>query len=284
MYIDGASDLRVVDRTDKLQAMATSSRQLFLLADHLKLSLLERQRAVSLNLEPGKQDAQITRSLTDLQQGLEQLEAQQADLGEAEDTNSDLARIRKQYSELYAQFHGSAPPSASTEQPNDPALADDFAAAQSRPRQARRNKSVRFRDNADEEDANDAVAQANRAALFSDQERYRDEPAAPDQSGMDNQQIHAYHKQALKDQDDQLDVLGQSIGRQRMLGIQMGDELDEQGQLLDDVERGVDRHTTTLERARKRLGHVARKSKDNWSWVTIGILICILVLLIVVLK
>ncbi|KAK4543531.1 hypothetical protein LTR36_005426 [Oleoguttula mirabilis] len=264
--------------------MSAPPHQLFLLADHLKLSLLERQRAVALNLEPNKQDAQITRSLASLQEGLEQLDAQQADLDEPDDTNSDLARLRKQYEELYAQFHGSAPPSAGLKQPNDPALADDFAAAQSRPQQARRNKSVRFRDNAEDDESNDAVAQANRAALFSDPDRYRDEPEAPNQTGMDNQQIHAYHKQALKDQDDQLDVLGQSIGRQRMLGIHMGDELDEQGQLLEDVERGVDRHTTTLDRARKRLGHVARKSKDNWSWVTIGILICILVLLIVVLK
>ena len=64
----------------------------------------------------------------------------------------------------------------------------------------------------------------------------------------------------------------------------MGDELDEQNDLLEDVEGGVDRHTTTLERARKRLGWVERKGRGNWSWVTIGILILILVLLIVVLK
>ena len=64
----------------------------------------------------------------------------------------------------------------------------------------------------------------------------------------------------------------------------MGNELEEQNELLQDVERGVDRHTTTLDRAKKRLTTVARKSKDNWSWVTIGILIVILVLLIAVLN
>jgi syntaxin 8 len=64
----------------------------------------------------------------------------------------------------------------------------------------------------------------------------------------------------------------------------MGDELDEQNVLLDDVERGVDRHTTTLERARKRLGNVARKSKASGSWITIGILIIILILVIAILK
>ncbi|KAH9834367.1 putative syntaxin-8B [Teratosphaeria destructans] len=263
--------------------MSTTSRQLFLLADHLKLSLLERQRAVALNLEPNKQDAHIGRSLTDLQQGLSQLEHQAAYTDEPDDGSSDLARLRKQYEELYAQFHGRAPPSADLRRPNDLALADSFAAAQRKPREIGSGRNVRFRDHADAQEL-DADDIANRAALFSEQERYRDEPEAPDHSQMDNQQIHAYHSQVLREQDDQLDVLGQSISRTRLLGIQMGDELDEQNELLDDMERGVDRHESTLRRAQTRLGRVARKSRDNWSWVTIGILICILVLLLVLLK
>lgn len=261
----------------------TSPHQLLLLADHLKLSLLERQRAVSLNLEPNKHDNQISTSLANLQRGIEGLETQQ----QPNDASSDLSRLRKQYDELSAQFHGTTTPtSPDINRPNDPSLQPDFAAAQGRPSQPRRNKSVRFRDdpNAAEQD-DDPVEAANRAALFSDQDRYRDDPSdAPDHSHLDNQQIHAYHKQVLQGQDEQLDVLGASIGRQRMLGIQMGDELDEQNELLEDVEAGVDRHTGTLDRARKRLGTVARKSKDNWSWVTIGILIVVLVLLIVVLN
>jgi len=262
--------------------MANSTpHQLFLLADHLKLSLLERQRAISLNLEPSKHDANISSSLTTLQQGLEAQEEQQGD-NEADNTISDLRRLRKQYEELYAQYHGTAAPTSTITKPNNPNLAPDFTAAQSRPRQSSRNKSVRFRD--DPNAPEDPAEVANRTALFADQERYRDEPAPPDQSELDNQQIHSYHKQVLRDQDEQLDQLGASIGRQRLMGIQMGDELDEQNELLEDVERGVDRHTSTLDRARKRLGHVARKSKDNWSWVTIGILIVILVLLIVVLN
>lgn len=264
--------------------VATSPHQLLLLADHLKLSLLERQRALSLGIDASKQDSHIARSLASLQEGIEDLEAQQDDLGQAEDSNSDLARLRRQHQDLEAQFHGATPGSAETRRPNDPALQDTFASAQSALPASRRNKNVRFRDNPDDEGTEDPVEVANRAALFSDSGRYRDEPEAPDQDQLDNQQIHTYHKQVLREQDEQLDVLGQSIGRQRMLGIQMGNELEEQNELLEDVERGVDRHTTTLDRAKKRLGHVARKSKDNWSWVTIGILIVILVLLIIVLN
>lgn len=57
--------------------MSTSSHQLFLLADHIKLSLLERQRALSLKL-PGNNtnEGPITRSLESLRSGIEMLSAQ----------------------------------------------------------------------------------------------------------------------------------------------------------------------------------------------------------------
>jgi syntaxin 8 len=60
--------------------------QLFLLADHIKLSLLERQRAVSLNLEPNSQDGEISRSLDSLREGIEAVEADQARLEESDDS------------------------------------------------------------------------------------------------------------------------------------------------------------------------------------------------------
>lgn len=114
---------------------------------------------------------------------------------------------------------------------------------------------------------------------------YRDEPEGPpDQSQLNNQQIHSYHKDVLRDQDEQLDRLGDTIGRQRDLSIQIGDELDEQVNMLDDVEDHVDRHQSTLDRARKSLGDVARKSRDNKQLTIILILIIVLVLLIIILK
>lgn len=57
----------------------TNPPQLFLLADHIKLSLLERQRAISLNLSPNTQDVQISRSLDQLRSGIDSLESQVED-------------------------------------------------------------------------------------------------------------------------------------------------------------------------------------------------------------
>ena len=101
---------------------------------------------------------------------------------------------------------------------------------------------------------------------------------------MDNQQIHQYHQTVLRQQDDQLDRLGESIGRQRDLSIQIGDELDDQVQMLDDVEGHVDRHQGRLDGARRQLDKVYRRGRENWGCMIISILILSLVILIIILK
>ena len=61
-----------------------------------------------------------------------------------------------------------------------------------------------------------------------------------------------------------------------------GDGCDEGG--FDDVDDGVTRHQSQIDRARKRLGKIARKAKDNLSVTIILSLIIILILLIVITK
>ncbi|CAL3962502.1 unnamed protein product [Diplocarpon coronariae] len=274
--------------------------QYFLLADHIKLSLLERQRAISLNLEPTSQDGHISRSLDGLREGLESVVEERIRLQESGDIPASSAlqevesNLQRQYSDLAALFRGGPTDSTSPtiSHPNTPSLAGDFARATERPRVmsssslkkslrgsngspvAPSAKSVRFSEAPSEVEARDA--------LFP----YRDDPTdgPPDQSPLDNQQIHAYHRQVIAEQDEALDRLGESIGRQRELSIQIGDELDEHVQMLDDVDRRVDRHQNSLDKARKNLGSVARKAKDNMQLTIIVILIIILVLLIIILK
>lgn len=261
----------------------TSPHKLALLADHLKLSLLEHQRAEALDLPLDPSNANnIARSLETLSNGITELSSQP-------NPDPSLGRLRAEYRDLYKQHYGHDAPAVPEAPPSNPD--SENVSADTRPQlEGRRGKSVRFRDDPDKNlqpyrDEPDEEDNANRAALFEQQGGggYSDDPST-DSSGWNNQQIHAHHGQRLREQDEQLDTLGQSIGRQRLLGIEMGNELDEQGVLLEDVEAGVDRHQSTLDRARGRLGRVARKSRDNWNWVTIGILICVLVLLIVVLK
>jgi syntaxin 8 len=58
---------------------------LLLLADHIKLSLLEQQRAKTLNLSGDSQDGHISRSLDQFREGLEALEKELRRLQEAGD-------------------------------------------------------------------------------------------------------------------------------------------------------------------------------------------------------
>lgn len=190
-----------------------------------------------------------------------------------------MSRLRSQHDDLSTQFSTTggttaAAAAATLSSPNDPSLSPDFAAAQQKPPA---KKAVRFTDAAT--DDNDA----DRAALFP----YRDDPddeEAQDQTDLSNQQIHDYHRQVIRDQDDQLDRLGESIGRQRELSIQIGDELEGHVMLLDDVDESVDRHQSQLDRAGRRLAKVGRRARENWSMTLIVVLIVILVLLIIITK
>ena len=250
-----------------------------------------------MKLDPNpSQDSNIARSLESFREGIESL------AGRSSDTEQ-LDTLRSQYGDLFRQFHGesSSTAAATLTSPNDPALKHDFEHARTRssldksgrPQMTKSSsmrgkdaasaaKNVRFRDNPSQESL-DADDEANRASLFP--QRYTDEPETPDPTAeMSNQQIHDYHQQVLQEQDDQLDTLSDSIGRQRQLAMQVGDELEGQVALLDEVDRGVDRHQSRLDGAKKRLKGVSEKAKANWGATTILVLIVILVLLIVILK
>ena len=92
----------------------TNPSQLFLLADHIKLSLLERQRAISLDLEPNAQDGEISRSLESLHEGIQSAEAEETRLADSHDSagaaalKDQLAPLLEQYRDLSSQFYGDA--------------------------------------------------------------------------------------------------------------------------------------------------------------------------------
>lgn len=293
----------------------TNPSQLFLLADHIKLSLLERQRAISLNLEPNSQDAEILRSLASFKDGVESIESEcrrleETDSSAAAALRDQLTNLQSQYRDLSTQFHGDdndddATTTKSTiRSPNDPALAADFAKAKAKatttgkrtspdpnlkqpvPQHPPPSKSVRFMDNPGAAGGGDDEEEdPNRNALF---QPYRDSPSPSgrgiDAANMDNQQVHEYHSQVLRDQDAQLDQLGESIGRQHQLSIEIGDELDGHVALLDAMDGDVERHQTRLDTATRRLKKIRKSAKENWSLMTIVGLIIVLVILIVILK
>jgi syntaxin 8 len=262
----------------------SSASQLFLLADHIKLSLLERQRAKTLNLEGDSQDGHLSRSFDQFRDGLANLREEEQRLtfaGEtaaASDLIESITSLQKQLDDLTTQYQGhtSSSTTETLNHPNSEALADDFEHATSTSPTSRKPKTVRFSD----------TPSSPSAELFGP---YRDDPSdsagyQDEAQGMNNQQIHQYHAQILEQQDEQLDRLGESIGRQRELSMQIGDELDSHVAMLDEVEAVTDRHQSRLDRASRMLGKVARGAGENKQMTTIVVLIIILVLLIAILK
>jgi len=73
----------------------TNPNQLFLLADHIKLSLLERKRAQSLDIDGdgGSKDGNISRSLDQFRDGLAALDQEQKRLEEAGDEEYVASQI-----------------------------------------------------------------------------------------------------------------------------------------------------------------------------------------------
>ncbi|KAK3321498.1 hypothetical protein B0T19DRAFT_267779 [Cercophora scortea] len=287
----------------------SSPNALLLLADHIKLSLLERQRAKALKLNSDSQDGHISRSLDQFREGLEAL-VQDLEQTPDESKSSTVASLQKQYHDLTSQFHGFASPAITSTltHPNDPSLAADFAHAQSsssssvppppitkdgpplnpKPTPSTTTpKTVRFTDTPDLEAQLPPLPSESPHPLFPYRDlpdegpTYRDTLSDP---SISNTQIHQYHARILSEQDAQLDALGESISRQRELSMQIGDELDSHVLMLDETERATDRHQGGLDRARRQVGRLARGASECNQMTIIVVLIIILVLLIVVLK
>ncbi|KHO01491.1 t-SNARE [Metarhizium album ARSEF 1941] len=87
----------------------------------------------------------------------------------------------------------------------------------------------------------------------------------------------------MREQDQHLDEVFQTVGSLRRQADDMGRELEEQRELLEVVDSTVDRVSGTLQVGMRKLQHVVRKGEDRWSSCCIAVLIFVLILLLVLL-
>ncbi|KAG9010276.1 hypothetical protein FRB90_007882 [Tulasnella sp. 427] len=111
---------------------------------------------------------------------------------------------------------------------------------------------------------------------------YTDDPDGSPE--FDTHHVLGQQQQMMEEQDSRLDVLSQSINRQRDITIHIGNELEVHDGLLTDLDHRLDHTAGRLDGARRRLDRVARGTRENASTVTIGLLIFILLILIVIFK
>lgn len=79
-------------------------------------------------------------------------------------------------------------------------------------------------------------------------------------------------------QDEDLDDLSQSVARLGNVGLTIGEELDAQGKMLDELEEDVDGTTTRLAAAQRKLTQVIKKSGMGGQ---IAIIVCLVITLVV---
>ncbi|CAI5756151.1 unnamed protein product [Candida verbasci] len=162
-------------------------------------------------------------------------------------------------------------------------------------------KSVRFKDNPDKEDDDDEeeevevvnnnnIDNTNASQLMGTNinnintfKPYKDEPEDEVES-RNNHQLFAQHQQTMMNQDEDLNLLHQSINRQHLMSQDINSEIDDHLIILNDLESGIENSQSNLQLANKRLNKFRQITKENGSLITIIILTIILILLLIVLN
>ncbi|KAG2182025.1 hypothetical protein INT43_006951 [Umbelopsis isabellina] len=218
-----------------------------ILADNSMSVAFERNRLKDLGLNYETHEATIQKNLTKMKENLQTLEAQlnkveQTGASQLTNTSSNVQDDETKLIEL--QIKVDKLEALLADKSDEDARQILLGKASSR---ANQNKMVRFSD---------------------------DTEVNPQE--LENGQILQLQTRMMDDQDRNLDMLSEAVGRQRELGLLIGDELEQHVQLIEETDEMVDRTDTRLRHAQKRLNYVGRRVKDNKS-------ICIVIGLIIIL-
>ncbi|EGG21705.1 putative syntaxin 8 [Cavenderia fasciculata] len=95
-----------------------------------------------------------------------------------------------------------------------------------------------------------------------------------------NQQVFDRNNHIMKEQDESLDVLSQSIMRQKVMAEHMNAEVTLHNELLDDVEIGVERVHGRLVNTNDKMEHLTKNAGSTCLIVIIVVLILFIVALL----
>ncbi|KAK5578903.1 hypothetical protein RB653_008578 [Dictyostelium firmibasis] len=96
----------------------------------------------------------------------------------------------------------------------------------------------------------------------------------------DNQQLFLNQQHVMREQDESLDLLSQSIMRQKNIAHAMGNELEQHNEMLDDIEIGTDAVSMRLRNANRRMETIKQNAGSTCMIVCIVILIILIVVLV----
>lgn len=85
----------------------------------------------------------------------------------------------------------------------------------------------------------------------------------------------------MRQQDEQLEIIGENIGTLKTVSKQINSELDEQAIMLDEFGNELETTGFKLDATMKKMAKVLHMSNDRRQWIAIGVLTAILILLII---
>ncbi|KAJ5079544.1 hypothetical protein M0811_14460 [Anaeramoeba ignava] len=94
-----------------------------------------------------------------------------------------------------------------------------------------------------------------------------------------NDELLQMQKDTMNTQDQHLDLLSNTIRKQKEIGLEINDELDIQSKLLDDMTTDVDRVDHKLEHQTGRIGKLMKSTRNRWIMICVCILIALVIFL-----
>lgn len=85
----------------------------------------------------------------------------------------------------------------------------------------------------------------------------------------------------IQAQDEQIDMVGASVGVLKNMSQQISGELDEQAVMLDDFAHEMDTTESKMDNVMKKMAKVLHMSNDKRQWCAIGVLLVIMVIVII---
>lgn len=85
----------------------------------------------------------------------------------------------------------------------------------------------------------------------------------------------------IQSQDDQLDMIGSSVGVLKNMSHQIGNELEDQNVMLDEFRHDMDHTETRLDLTMKKMAKVMHMSNDRRQWLAIVVLLIVLLIVII---
>ncbi|CAG9137423.1 unnamed protein product [Plutella xylostella] len=95
------------------------------------------------------------------------------------------------------------------------------------------------------------------------------------------QDVHSMQEKMLISQDEQLQVISHSVGSLKTVSRQIGNELDEQAVMLDDLNTELENTESKLDSTMKKVAKVLHMNNDRRQWIAILVLIGVLFLLLI---